>query len=85
MWGFEIIAHRSDATSEGWVERISHRLGCADIRLVLDDGTPACASLRDDELEWLGLGVGQIVHLRRLPSAGDPRVSLFRECLDLGG
>jgi hypothetical protein len=80
---FEIVGDHSPRTSEGWVERISLKPGHAEIRVVLDDGTATSTSLRSDDLEWLGVHVGQIVSLRASRSTGDPGFPLLRECLDI--
>jgi hypothetical protein len=81
----EITMRPTRSTREGWVEGISHGPSGSQVQLVLADGTLTMASVAAEELDWLELGVDQIVHLRRLPSAGDPGVGLLRECVDLGG
>jgi hypothetical protein len=81
----QITARPTRATSEGWVERICRHATGAEVRLVLADGTTTSATVQEEEIDWLELAVDQIVNLRRLPSASDPGVRLFRECVDLGG
>lgn len=80
----EITLRPTRTTREGWVESISRSSTGAEVRLVLADGTMTCARVDMDEIDWLELGVDQIVHVRRAPSASDPGVGLLCECVDLG-
>lgn len=81
----EISLRPSRSSHEGWVEGISRGSSGAEVRLVLADGTLTSACVAAEELDWLELGVDQIVHVKRLPSASDPGVGLLRECVNLGG
>lgn len=61
----EIARHPNSTTSEGWVERICPHGGGAEVHMTLADGTATSARLRADEVEWLELGVNQIVNVLR--------------------
>ena len=60
-----IAVHRTSATTEGWVEQISQCGDGSEVRLELADGTPVKLCLGEGDVEWLGLGVNQIVTLQR--------------------
>jgi hypothetical protein len=60
-----ITAYRTSTTTEGWVEQISHCGDGSEVRLALADGTPVKLCLPEGDVEWLGLGVNQIVALQR--------------------
>ena len=63
-----IAVHRTSTTTEGWVEQISQCGDGSEVRLALADGTPVKLCLEEGDVEWLGLGVNQIVTLQRTPA-----------------
>jgi hypothetical protein len=62
-----ILDPREPAGREAFIDELIPHARRVDVRLTLDDGTPAEACLEPDDLVWLGLRCGDIVGVRLLP------------------
>jgi hypothetical protein len=62
-----ILDPREATGREAFIDELIPRARRVDVRLTLDDGTPAEACLEPDDLVWLGLRRGDIVGVRLLP------------------
>jgi hypothetical protein len=63
-----ILDPRERAGREAFIDALIERERRVDVRLTLDDGTPAEACLEPDDVVWLGVRRGDIVGVRLLPA-----------------
>ncbi len=60
----EVLPHRLGATAEGYIERLHRHGSVTELKLLLDHGLPARATVPTVEAESRGLREGDIVFVR---------------------
>ncbi|MGD0196838.1 MAG: hypothetical protein ABSC56_02855 [Solirubrobacteraceae bacterium] len=60
----ELAGHEVRSAREAFVERVTRRRGCAEVSVLLADGSDATARLAAIDLDWLDVRAGDIVFVR---------------------